>query len=128
MGASSLDREAFFERLQDFEEGFVIGNIGGCRIWLQLLTALYLEAETYEGDQGPRLLLGEAFVQPAITPRNAVIIPWHEITAIDDSEGAITIKLTGGELQILSRAAVELAGEVVTGKVERQSTGASEDR
>lgn len=120
--AASLDREAFFQRLAEFEEGYVIGDIGGCRVWLQLLTALYLE-ETAEGGHQPRLLLGEAFVAPSITPRNALIIPWDQIVAINDEDVALTLKLNDGELRILSRHAVDLAGEVISGQVHRQSMG-----
>lgn len=122
MVAAPLDREAFFQRLTEFQEGYVIGELGGCRVWLQLLTALYLE-EAAEGGHEPRLLLGEAFVAPSITPRNALIIPWDQIVEIHDGDAALTLKLKDGELSILPRHAVELAGEVITGQVHRQSMG-----
>lgn len=120
--AAPLDREAFFQRLAEFQEGYVIGEVGGCRVWLQLLTALYLE-DTAEGGRQPRLLLGEAFVAPSVTPRNALIIPWDQITAIHDDDASLTLRLNDGELRILSRHAVELAGEVISGQVHRQSMG-----
>lgn len=119
--AAGMDREAFFEKLLEFQEGFVIGDLGGCRVWFQLLTALYLEAADYEGFNEPRLLLGEAFLDPEITPRNALIIPWSEIQEIHDGQSALTLRLKAGELRILPREAVELAGEVITGQVHRQS-------
>lgn len=119
-----MDRERFFSRLNDFQEGYVIGELGGCRVWVHLLTALYLESDEAEE---PRLLLGQAFEEPELMPRNAIIIPWSELEEVHDGGSALVLKLKGGELRVLPAEAVELAGEVVTGKVHRQSEFPQDD-
>lgn len=102
---AGLTRERFLTRLGEFEAGYVIGHIGGVGVWLQLLTALFFEHEQ-SGEK--RLLLGEAFFTAGteqLTPRNACIIAWDQVTAVRDEGAELIIELATGRLRIIPATA-----------------------
>lgn len=90
--------------LQAYREGVLVGDLAGCRVWLQLLGAFVLDHEE-TGER--RLVLGEVQVAGSFAPRHALIVPWQEIVAVErDENGEARIRLRQGTLRLLTAARV----------------------